>query len=701
MKNFKSTVADRLFFPDGPPAYEHEVVANLEVIADANVNTANSLDSFNKSFSNISGTLESKADELISTVGEGFEDLQSELEYSTEVMSEGFTDLKYTLLDIDKSIGGLHRAVERSGYQISQAIQDASSMLSDRIDQTNRILQAQLTLVNSSLQIISGQLTQLIGMISRPNETESLELADQARQNISLGKKERALDITSRAMELSGGTSITVLAYHILTLSLFKDKVDALLTSYEDYADLIVFKLSDERTDKSVVVKELETTLYSVIAVTGYRYRHRVEATTLKIYSALDQAGDLTFPLLGFPLASPEIRQLISFKNFLREIHWSLLLTQYVIPKNDSNAYLDYFRYLTESGTLIENELLVMGIKHFEKSGLMYQVMAECLTSDCNQQTLDALQIIFAMLPQDGIPLDDYSLWLIHELVRTRSIKINETLQKQIDPVEQKFHKDLDSYKAIWDQHQTLLQEKEQVGLETLEKFAIKLNQEREEFDRESSEERLREKLNKNIKLEKQRLKDLDHYEDEESAALWAAVGFFATFIIGYGLYLIGIEFSVLEHWFGAIFVFIVLIFVAGGIGWLLERIVKANHAILANGAIKTINTIRDENPELVGKLEAIAEKKKRLLHEQEKRFENKLYLVPGGAYRDGSEAVEEKYDSITQKYYKKAIVSSAYIDKTLGNLLGGNLPENFTFSQAFVDNYNKLHYSLFGESEE
>ena len=497
MKQFKSTVADRLFFPDGPPAYEHEVIANLEDIADAR---GDLVASFEANFSGMSEALGQQAEQVASVVGDGFEGLQSQIDDMNDEISDGLWEANYTLLDIAKGVGGIRGSVEHSRQQIVQAIHDTSSVLSAQMDQTNHILQSQFTLVNTSLQNISGNLSELIKLVASPNKTEALELADQARQNIALEKKDRALHATDEAMELSSGTSITVLAYHILTLSLFEDRVDALLGAYEDYANLVAFKLTDPRSEKAIIVQELETTLYSVMAVMGSYYHRRVKKATIALYAALEQAGSLTERVLGLPLVSRPIRKLISQKNFLREIHWSLLLTRYVIPKNERNIYLEYFRYLSQSGTLVETELTIMALKYFEASTGLYQTMASCLLESCNSQTLEALNIIYAVLPQDVIPLDNTTLRLMQELAQKQSINITIAFQGQLDTVESMLHQDLDVYRNTWDKYQAQLHTREAEALQVLEQTAADMRQKRDVFEQEENVASLRRKIEENKK---------------------------------------------------------------------------------------------------------------------------------------------------------------------------------------------------------
>jgi len=534
MKQFKSTVADRLFFPDGPPAYEHEVVANLEEIADAR---GDLVTSFETNFSGMSEVLGHQAEQITSVVGDGLEGLQSQIVDMNDEISDGLWEANYTLLDIAKGVGGIRGSIENSRHQIVQAIHDTASVLSAQIDQTNRILQSQLTLVNASLENISGNLSELIKLVASPNKTEALELADQARQNIALDKKDRALRATDEAMELSSGTSITVLAYHILTLSLFEDQGEALLNAYEDYANLVAFKLTDSRSEKAVIVRELETTLYSVMAVMGSHYHRRVKAATLALYAALDQAGNLTEHVLGLPLASRPIRDMISQKNFLREIHWSLLLTRYVIPKNEPDIYIKFFLDLSLSGTLIETELTVMGLRYFAASGLFYKVMTVCLVRSCNKPTLEALTILYSVLPQETIYFDDAILWMIHELVEKRSIDVNAALQKQLDEVEKRFQQAVNDYRRIWDEEMARLHLQETKALQALERTAATLRQKREEFEHKENAEGLYRRMEANNKMISERTKIINAIADQnDTPVTWPYyVAVLVLAALGYG----------------------------------------------------------------------------------------------------------------------------------------------------------------------
>ncbi len=428
------TTTSLAIWGDNPPYYHNEVLENLEEISNTNTLTTKGLE---KNFGNISQTLNNASDKLASTIQEQAEKSRIQQAIEAERLQNGISEMNYNLLDATSSIDELNDTTWRSAEMITKSIDDFSDRVVDRLNITNDKLNdidIQLDIANASLKMISSHLVDLIKMIAKPNETEALELADQARQNIALDKKDRALGATRKALEMSNGTSITVLAYHILTLSLFKDddSVAELLKSYEDFVNLVSFKISDKQSDKEIITKEVDSVVFPVMSVMGYYYRDLVMQSTQKMYTALYQVRSRLSNTLRKPLMSKNALGMISHPNFLREMHWSLLLTKYVIPEKQIKYYVNYILYLANSNVLIKNELAILATKHFYEEGFLYAVLVDILDGNNNEDIHNAIKIIISILPQDVISLDDKTLWALKLYVKKYNLKTNQLLEEEI-----------------------------------------------------------------------------------------------------------------------------------------------------------------------------------------------------------------------------------------------------------------------------
>lgn len=436
------TTTSLVIWGDNPPYYHNQVLENLEEMSKTSEITIQSLE---KNFGNISQTLNNASDQLASTIKDEAEKSRIQHAIEAERLQNGISEVNYRLLDVASGINELNDTTWRSAEMITKGIDDFSDRVVDRLNITNYKLNdidIQLNIANASLKMISSHLSDLIKMIAKPNETEALELADQARQNIALGRKDRALGATRKALDMSNGTSITVLAYHILTLSLFKDddSITELLKTYEDFVNLVNFKISDKQSDKEIITKEVDSVVFPVMSVMGYYHRDIVMHSTQKLYTALYQVRNRLSSTLRKPLVSQDALEMILHPNFLREIHWSLLLTKYVIPEKQIKYYVNYILYLENSNVLIKNELAILVTKHFYEEGFLYAILVDTLDENNNEDIHNTIKIIISILLQDVISLDDKTLWTLKLYVEKYNLETNPLLEKKLEEATKNTH---------------------------------------------------------------------------------------------------------------------------------------------------------------------------------------------------------------------------------------------------------------------
>jgi len=445
------TSSMKLALFDKPLHYEHEIITNLEEISFTNIKNSKEL---NKNFQNITNILDNASSKVISTIQNEAEKSRIHQSIENEKISRGISETNYRLLNVVKGIDGLGDIIYDSSSNIIKTIEKSSQQIIEQLNKSNHRLVSvdfKMEAVNNSLNLISNQLTELIEKISKPNETAALELVDQARINLSLNKPERAIKVTREALELSNGTSITVLAYHILTLSLFNDDKSKkeILEIYNDYINLVKFKLKDKQSDIDVVIQELNNTLFPVMAAIGYYLDKAIIANTQSLYVSLYQLKNITDSVLRKPISEEETRKLISYPNHLREYHWIILLNEYVINSDKLKDYIDYISALKDSDVLIKNELSILAIKYFDKNNLLYGAIIDCLANDDNKNLKEVLEYITYFLPQDIIEVDYKTYWALKIFVDKYEIKTNSLLEKKFISAKSNVEKDVKSYNIV------------------------------------------------------------------------------------------------------------------------------------------------------------------------------------------------------------------------------------------------------------
>jgi hypothetical protein len=481
---------------DKPPYYEHEVIANLEELS---LTSSQSAGELNKNFQNISTILDKASANIANSIADEAEKSRIQSAIENEKIVNEISETNYRLLDVANGIEGLSEIVRDSSEEIVEVVYASSNEIVKRMDFSNHQLAQvnfKLKMVNESLNGIAGQLGELLKKITKPNETEALELADQARINLALNKKEVALKVTRNALEISNGTSITVLAYHILTLSLFDDENSKkeIIKLYEEYVNLVKFKLTDKQSDREIVIEELDNTLYLVMSTMGYCANHSVMLLTQDFYrflynyieyvmkldaeeystskesvvSLIDEKG--VENILKKPLLHNATRKLIAYPNHLRELHWSVLLNEYVVQKRSLNDYIRYISALAKSEVLIKNELMVLAIKHFNTEGFLYAAVVEALRDEEDEILHDAVRATLFMLPQDMIEIDHRTYWVMKLYAMRYGMDVNALLDDKFTKASEYVNADIkESYIDFFDNAQQEMHVKESEMLPQIE----------------------------------------------------------------------------------------------------------------------------------------------------------------------------------------------------------------------------------------
>lgn len=229
-----------------------EALENLEYLSrEGNKINESSL----KSFDNIQGELQDASERITKAYAA---ENEKNREQAAQIAAEAGFKMDQMQSTISSEAYQTRAAITDSADRITDSIDLAALQLGYKIDETNLHLQSineTIKIGNQILSYIAGKLESIRHLMTIPNEVEALELADQARINFAIGKNDKALEITRKAMELCS-TSIPVTAYHVIALAsqnngeLFKETKTAL----KDYANLIAFKLQDKGSDEKLAL---------------------------------------------------------------------------------------------------------------------------------------------------------------------------------------------------------------------------------------------------------------------------------------------------------------------------------------------------------------------------------------------------------------------------------------------------------------
>lgn len=318
-----------------------EALENLEYLSrEGNKINESSL----KSFDNIQGELQDASKNI--TKAYAVENEKSR-EQAAQIAAEAGFKMDQMSADITTTIGVQSELTrEYIGYstdRITESIDLAALQLGYEIRMTNVRLDnihSTIKVSNQILSYIAGKLESIRHLMTIPNEVEALELADQARINFAIGKNDKALEITRKAMELCS-TSIPVTAYHVIALAsqnngeLFKETKTAL----KDYANLIAFKLQDKGSDEKLALLDTINMTYPVLHAVSKRYGAAMLDSAKDIYKSISVNKKAACGFVERGLIDDECAAMINAPTIFRELHWSTTLN----VLTDTSVSLDNF----------------------------------------------------------------------------------------------------------------------------------------------------------------------------------------------------------------------------------------------------------------------------------------------------------------------------------------------------------------------
>ncbi|WP_444995573.1 hypothetical protein [Aliikangiella sp. IMCC44359] len=421
-------------------SYEEKVLSRLEQFS---LNKDGKMQTEDHQFASVIDGLEEVSTRLANSIAEQSERNRIQVQAQHEKLAKGISETNYNLINIGCGIAGLEKSMRQSSSEIARQIATSGSNVVDKLEESSRKLHSidnQLKQTVSALNQISDQLHTIIEKISKPNEVEAIELADQARINLAIGKQDEALRVTRKAIELCG-TSVTVTAYHLMTLALFNDEEHQheLKNVYNDFINLIGFLLVDRPATVQFVREEVFYLVYPVVYALCRSLGIEILKDTERLFLNISQDKEIYIRLLKKPLVDEKTEALTLYPTAVRELIWSVILKEGIVKYSGVSLLPIYIYKVEKNSILIKNELLIIANQLLVEMGVLY----ELLSKEWNNQKLspiekDSIDVFLMMQPQENIDYSEKLLLLIDRYIKQGHFLISESFEIIINSAMQK-----------------------------------------------------------------------------------------------------------------------------------------------------------------------------------------------------------------------------------------------------------------------
>ncbi len=408
------------------------------------------------SFDGIQSELQEATTKISDTYAEEVE--KSREQAAQLAMETGFR-LDQLSLDVTSGLDNVSDAVNISGDKIAEQIGIQTIELGYLLKDTNRNLDninQAIQVSNAMLSFIAGTLDEIRRLITIPNEVEALELADQARISFALGKNDKALEITRKAMALCS-TSIPVTAYHIIALAsqVDGDYFDETKTILNDYAKLMEFKLQDKGTDEKAAILDSTTMTYPVLHSISNRYGAAILESAKEIYKSISVSKKAACGFVERGLVDDECAVMINAPTIVRELHWSTslnVLTDDTVSLGNFSSYFrdldfdtgisQFFDRIEESKSPISREIQLLTGQFLQKNNIPRQYLGgligcraqegEALDDDLGAVSKNSISYLLRLEPQEQYGYDRYTKTFIAEYVKKNELVLAPEFDAEI-----------------------------------------------------------------------------------------------------------------------------------------------------------------------------------------------------------------------------------------------------------------------------
>lgn len=473
--------------------YDGEI---LEAVKSVSLKAENQTSAQEGQFSSVVNSVNSATQGIINSIENEHQRSRIQSRIQSEILESGFSKTQYQLANIGTGITGLENRMRQSSDNIIAEIRKSGINIADKLETSNKEL---ASISNNSAQavllltVVKDSLINIIEKISRPNEVQAIELADQARINLAIGKKEEALRVTRKAMERCG-TSITVTAYHLITLSLFDEKelVEESLGVFNDFVNLVDVLLFDKIESRKAVQEEIYCMIFPTIFALNRTLDGIILNKTERLFKSIGRDIDTINRLLEKPLLDPFIREKISGSRTVDLPIWIIILNTLIIANKVYTFLPHYITAVSKLDLMSKNELLYCANEILVSSSLLYDILSKDWNSDpLNNNEQDCLQIFFSMQPQKNLILCPKALLMLtHRYIQDHSVEISSEFDDILHDFTKSMLSDVgEKYLAPYVQIKTDISVKEKETLillkEKTSQFGLAIQKKSRELERE------------------------------------------------------------------------------------------------------------------------------------------------------------------------------------------------------------------------
>lgn len=405
-----------------------------------------------KNFSHVMHGMKDLSASLINRISQEQERNRFQAALHADRIMDGFSTTNYNLLRVVSGITDVDNRVRESADVIASKIDKSADRIIDQFTEINAGLRQSnwiLERIATSMQTIEFKLGELIELISKPNEVQAIERANEARINIAIGNFDEALRNTRLGMELCS-TSITVTSYHLMTLSLFREgdnKADIeqeIQETFNNYVKLIDVLLKEHDSENETIRLEILNLVFPTIFAVNMEIDEKIFALTEELLAVLKNGGSISDRVLERPLFHPATEEQLKTASLLAELIWTTILKERILEKADKSLALTFLKKLTDHDVLVKNELVFKTCRYLATSGILTEILTKhwCNQSLTNEEEL-AIELFTSCdwtnelnLSETGLAaleLSNSTLMMLYEYVFTSSVHATEQVRDVLD----------------------------------------------------------------------------------------------------------------------------------------------------------------------------------------------------------------------------------------------------------------------------
>ena len=520
---------------------------------------------------------------------------------------------------MSQNILDLNQSVRVSATEIKTKMTELSASLVSRMDKTNQELHGirqGMIRVTSTLDEIKEAIYDIKKTIKMPNETEALELSNQARLKIAINNYSDALALTKRAMKKCS-TSITVISYRLMTLIESGEDINIadLEILYIEYVNIIDVQLKDSESELPRIHAEILNFVFRTLFVVS-RVRSLVihEQSERLLYIV---AGDtrIAKDFLTLPLKNHTEFTLLTQLTTVKDLIWTLIFNVPIKKLASYELIGLYLKKIQENDPLIKNDLIYNTCYLACEKGLFKQLLLRYWNNeDISELDLGIIENCLRCNFSNTMSFSNATFMLANNYIQDKTIEGSPFFMTHIIRVINLLDEDTHKYRNHHDENSKELRDDQERYLSTNDKEHSRrrqaIHRKQAWHDEHMAElNRQEQDLNNSITHHQKAINKikgkLGYYADEVPSALAAIPAITIGFMMAAGWDKDG--FGPLNTFFGVILSIFPGSLAGGASLWLMNVILSIRNSYLESRVNDHSNSIKEAKK----RLEQIANDKK------------------------------------------------------------------------------------------